>query len=421
MKQQIILFFFIPIYINVLFTSCNKHDVNTISNQNNEFHINQIDSELKVLTRAFNDILKIDINIRILKDAIYDKKKDENISIKDFYTYNDTHISKYNDARIGATTNFENHLYSAVSKYSNISFTEFQNLIDKFDMAIYWEYLELWDGISKPVIGYPLNEEEDVNNDYYELSYAIYKYTGGDILNEIIVQREYLKDNPVILIRPMEDFENNSPNYYSDETYVWLYEIRNKKSKINSVNNANRLEDISDRFRLEEINTNGNVFDGNGGPEFRFFRNGFPDYKTGKYGFSEIIHLNLTASSSSSHNWISVGTYTNNIYQDLWTFITWQQLLGTYEQDGGIIYNQDVTGVAIEGKLDIFNIPIAGLSIGVSSTITRKDDLIDKYEMNWTSFVHNVKEKNNWGWGFNNGLPIRRTDHNDLILTYNNY
>ena len=37
-----------------------------------------------------------------------------------------------------------------------------------------------------------------------------------------IIQRHIWKENPVILICPNEDYENGSPVYYSNETYIWL-------------------------------------------------------------------------------------------------------------------------------------------------------------------------------------------------------
>ncbi len=411
------------IAIFAMFTSCKK-EATLINNQESiELnHIKQLDSELSILAKAFSDIFKDDANVKILKRAIFEKKKDENISIKDFYKFYDANIKHQSNSRNQSLQGFEYLLYSTFRNYSSMSIEEFTSFINKYDMAIYWEFIELWDGIKKPSVGYPIDEEEDVNHNYDLLSYKILLDT-GNVKSETVVQNTYLQENPVILIRPMEDFENNSPEYYSNEPYVWLSDLEseiNVKNKTNGKVDA-KIQGVDDRFRLENINTNGNKFDGNGGPEFRFFRNGPWDYKTGNYGFAEIININLTASVAESGNWVNVSSYANNIYHDLWLFTTWNQLTGTYEEDGGIIINQTVSGFAIEGILNVVGIPVASASIGVSSKISRKDDLIDKYQMNWTSFVNNVKLKQNWGWGFYIGLPIRRTDHTDLKVTYNNY
>ena len=46
--------------------------------------------------------------------------------------------------------------------------------------------------------------------------------------------------------------------------------IQNKRYK--DVNKERLVQDIPSRLRVYKINTNGHDFDGNGGPEFRFFR-----------------------------------------------------------------------------------------------------------------------------------------------------
>lgn len=47
------------------------------------------------------------------------------------------------------------------------------------------------------------------------------------------------------------------------------------KIKYKDINKESLVQDIPSRLRVYKINTNGHDFDGNGGPEFRFFRNGF--------------------------------------------------------------------------------------------------------------------------------------------------
>ena len=78
-----------------------------------------------------------------------------------------------------------------------MSIEEFTSFINKYDMAIYWEFIELWDGIKKPSVGYPIDEEEDVNHNYDLLSYKILLDT-GNVKSETVVQNTYLQENPVI-------------------------------------------------------------------------------------------------------------------------------------------------------------------------------------------------------------------------------
>ncbi|HPA35454.1 MAG TPA: hypothetical protein PLA16_03750, partial [Chitinophagales bacterium] len=137
-----------------------------------------------------------------------------------------------------------------------------------------------------------------------------------------------------------------------------------------------------------------------------------------------IVYLNLTASAASSTNWIGL-TDIDNILDSDWTFIDYQQMIGVYEQDGGVMFNKTVSGVALQGELNLLGIPIVKGSLGLQSKITRKDDLYFKTEMTFNEFVHHVQNKNNWGWGFytENGVnyPIRATADPDLKIVFKNY
>ncbi|QQR97842.1 MAG: hypothetical protein IPK18_13600 [Sphingobacteriales bacterium] len=416
---KIIIFIFC---LSFIYTSCKKENNTEIIKSLEDFHVKKIDKELSNLSKVFSEIFKNNRNVNILKKAIYQKKKDENITIKDFYIFYDKYSPKvqYTNNRTGFFyDSFEEMLYDKYNNISSISLDDFRELINTYDMAIYWEYIEKWNESTQPIVGYPLTEEEEVGNAYDLLTYKVYNN-----IKEEIVNRAYIKNNPVILIRPNEDFENSSPNYYSNIPYIWLKDLLKDSALVNSNQRTEKVQDVFDRFRIETINTNGNVFDGNGGPEFKFFRNSPTSYTTGFYGFATILTLNLSASAAGSTNEIIVGNYINNILHDNWHIIDFRSLIGTYEQDGGVIKNQQVSGIGI--KADVLGIPI--LNISFSSTITRKDDLIDKYEMYRSSFVNNVQLRQNWGWGFRtinyNGthiLPIRRTNHTDLTITYRNY
>ena len=323
------------------FASCKKQEQISTSIDKEQFHIQHIDNELKSFSIALNNMLNNVNNIKILKQAIFLKKKDENITLKDLNSYINSISNKTN-----RNESFEQQLYYEFNKFSNLTFEEFKIFVDKYDLTIYWTYIELWDGVKKPVFGYPINEEEDVNRDFSQLSYKIFNSINDTIGR--IIQRPYLKDNPVILISPNEDFENGSPTYYSNEIYRWLSDsIQNKKYK--DINKESLVQDIPSRLRVYKINTNGHDFDGNGGPEFRFFRNGFFEYQTGNYGFYKIVYLNLTASAASSTNWIGL-TDIDNILDSDWTFIDYQQMIGVYEQDGGVMFNKTVSGVALQGE-----------------------------------------------------------------------
>ena len=194
------------------FASCKKQEQISTSIDKEQFHIQHIDNELKSFSIALNNMLNNVNNIKILKQAIFLKKKDENITLKDLNSYINSISNKTN-----RNESFEQQLYYEFNKFSNLTFEEFKIFVDKYDLTIYWTYIELWDGVKKPVFGYPINEEEDVNRDFSQLSYKIFNSINDTIGR--IIQRPYLKDNPVILISPNEDFENGSPTYYSNEIY----------------------------------------------------------------------------------------------------------------------------------------------------------------------------------------------------------
>lgn len=411
---------FTLLVIAVFLTGCKNDNFNIKEEQLANFHIKSISNELEIVSKAFSQLIQNERNVLLIKDAIYKKKKDENITFKDLFTYlNSTGSST------SRTSNFEEQLLDEINNYQAMNLDEFRSLIDLYDLSIYWEYIQLWDGTTQPKVGYPINEEEDVNNDYDLMSYKIFTSIDDVVGTEVV--ESYIYENPVILVRPLEDFENGSEIYYGDDEYVWLGDaemlkyidlepLSNPSFKTQNVN-------AEDRCRVFSINTNGNRFDGSGGPEFRFFRNGIFNFSSGLYGFSEIIYLNLTSSAATTTNWISL-TQTNNILHDLWTFFNWNQLIGTYEQDGGVGTN-NVDGIVAEGTLDALGIEVFKLQLSATTKIQRKDDLIDKYQMSWNSFLFNVKQRNNWGWGFynDNGVnrPIRATDHPDLKIVYKNY
>lgn len=409
-----------------IFTSCKKEEKNTIKGTHNfeNFHIKQLDKELNVLSKSFSKIFSDKNNVAILKKAIYVKKKDENITIKDFYKFFDSYNPKVtiiNTRTEQFYDNFEEMLYDKYNEISPISLNDFRNMINTYDMSIYWEFIERWDGIKKPIVGYPIDDEDDVNHNYDLLSYNIINIDSSNS----VIQNTYIQNNPVILIRPNEDFENGSPNYYSNIPYIWLEDIL----KDSALSNSNqRTEDIMsvDRFRLETFSTNGNKFDGNGGPEFRFFMKSPTSPTTGFYAFNSLISINLSAGAAQgagTQTPIKVYNYVNNILHDNWHLLDFRILTGAFEEDGGAIKNQQISGNGI--KIDL-----AGIQINVilGSTIHRKDDIIDRYEMYRSSFVNHVQLRQNWGWGFltlnHNGihiLPIRQTNHTDLKVTYRNY
>lgn len=418
MKNLLNLFLLLTIVFIV--GSCGKETPKKVLSE--DLHINDIADELELFSRAFSKVIKNEAVVYYIKDAIYAKKKDENITLKDLFTYEYSPTPKPNgSARL---VNIEQLLLSAINQYKTMSRDEMNELIDAYDLSLYWEYIQLWDGQTMPRIGYPTNEEEDVDNDYALMSYRIFQnetdYEGIEVVEN------YIYKNPVILIRPLEDFENGAEAYYSDRSYIWLSDIEEiiqSESKNVSSNSSMRTQNILDRFRLFAINTNGNKFDGSGGPEFRFFRNSIFNFSSGLYGFSTIVYVELTASAASTTNWIPI-IATNNILHDLWGFLDWNQLVGTYEQDGGV-GTKNVTGLVAEGVLNALGIPVLKIQLNATTKIQNRDDLIDKYEMYWTSFVHHVKDKNNWGWGFYNdngvNLPIRATNHPDLKVVYKNY
>lgn len=437
-KQNNIVLLTALVIFNLIFTNCEKTSKSIQTDKFENFHIKSIGKELELLSKALIPVIQNKRNVEIIKEAIYQKKRDENITLKDLFNFHNGLITKpgFGNERV---ISLEQQILDNINQYQAMTLDELRSLIETYDMSLYWEFIQLWDGTTQPQVGYPTNEEEDVNHDYDLMAYKV--FTSPEDVTGMAVIRNYIKDNPVILIRPLENFENGGEAYYGGVDYVWLGDIifndyNNSGSNIKETNSAFKVQNFTERCRVYAIHTSGKTLDGSGGPEFRFFRKDFYDAaNTGLYSFSEIAYLNLTSSvaaQSGPNNWIKVSDYTNNILDELWLFYKWEQDIGTYEQDGGT-GTKTITGLVVEAIGEIgsdflpFNLSAITFSgnISISTKIQSKDDLLDKYKMSWLSFVYHVKERNDWGWGFYNdagtNLPIRFTDNADLKVVYKNY
>lgn len=398
----------------LIFTGC-KNDSFKIQEETLEnFHIKKIDKELQIVAKAINTIIQEPQNVALIKDAIYKKKKDENITLKDLYKYFNEQNSSSGAAR---AVNFEQSLLTNINQQQAMSLEELRTLVDFYDLSIYWEYIQLWDGTTPPQVGYPTNEEEDVNNDYEQMSYKVYASVEDLVGNYVI--RSYLEATPVILVRPLENFENGSEPYYSDQTYVWLEDMENLEEDTtqNEPNSgALRTTQNISQLSLYAINTNGNVFDGSGGPEFRFWRVGIDAFITGNISdFTNELNYNLTASAAKTTSWIYPRNTVDDILDHLWLVLKWRQTFGCYEKDGGL-NRQKVFGLVITATLAKV---ITG-EIEFFENIDNRDDKIYQHDLPWTSYSENIQLNKAFytSWGKFNDRPIHLTDHPDLKIAY---
>jgi hypothetical protein len=231
-----------------------------------ETHIKDIAEELELFAKAINTIIQDEAVVYQIKEAIYAKKKDENITLRDLFKYQPTTATHLR------TESIEQLLLNALNQYQNMNLQQMYDIIDANELAVYWEFIQLWDGVTMPKTGYPTNEEEDVDNEYDLMSYQVFQ-DENDVIGEQVV-RNYLYENPVILIRPLENFENGAEAYYSEQIYLWLYDVTELDSTERIMDNNSTNISGPTVLRLKEFTTNGNLYDGSGGPEFRFGRVG---------------------------------------------------------------------------------------------------------------------------------------------------
>lgn len=400
----------------ILLSGC-KNDNFHISEDNlSDFHIKSISDDLEIVSKALSQFVQNGSNVHIIKSAIYQKKKDENITLKDLYSYFEN---------IGGESkrfNLEEYLLSEINKYKAMNLEELRSLVDYYDLSIYWEFIQLWDGTTTPQVGYPINEEEDVSNDYKLMSYKV--FTTVDDKIGIDIERAYLTTNPVLLVRPLENFENGGETYHSDQTYVWLEDLKNQEtasSKDVGVN-GDSLETSMDinRCRLYAINTNGKSFDGIGGPEFRFWIAGTYLYKPESIiNFDEIAYLNLTSSAAKSTSWIYPRNTVNDILDEFWISLKWRQVLGCYEKDGGLKARQKVEGSVVTAT----NKEVVTGEVNFKIKIDRKDDKIYQHDMSYSSFLKNIKGREVYmnTWGMIDNWPIYITNNPNLKIAYSNF
>ncbi|MEZ5008148.1 MAG: hypothetical protein R2753_08365 [Chitinophagales bacterium] len=331
---------------------------------------------------------------------------------------------------------------AAINENGTLEMGEVFNLIETYDLAIYWPYVQNYiDG--EIAVGSPINTEEDVN-DLSEMRTKVLEpilNATNEIIgrNEKVVDLYYPATQPTWIIQPLEDYENpNNPYHNPEFLYVWLCHLNESSEDIQEclVSNGNRgikstqqefFEDNSglrfeDRLRLYAINTNGNHLDGSGGPELNFYRVGSDNWITGDItSFSDLIGFGLSTSVADSTNWISVRNIVNDIMDDHWGILKFRQILGCYEGDGGP-HNQTISGIVIKADIDIFGLPIAGAQINIGPKIDKRDDQLHKrnYERQ-NSYISNVVNQTSMGWGLYQGWPIERASNNsDLKLCWSN-
>lgn len=419
-KQNNIVLLTALVIFNLIFTNCEKTSKSIQTDKLENFHIKSIGKELELLSKAMIPVIQNKRNVEIIKEAIYQKKRDENITLKDLFNFHNGLITKpgFGNERV---ISLEQQILDNINQYQAMTLDELRSLIETYDMSLYWEFIQLWDGTTQPLVGYPTNEEEDVNNDYDLMSYKI--FTSTEDVTGVAAIRSYIKDNPVILIRPLENFENGGEAYYGDVDYVWLGDL-DSIMEINKINDVNRQGNLKttqnlDRCRLYAINTNGRSFDGSGGPEFRFWRVGTETFINIIIpSFSEIVEFNLTSSAAATTSWIYPRNTVDDILDDLWLVFKWRQTFGCYEQDGGLDNKQLVNGYVLTATI----LEVVTGQVEFGAFIDRRDDKIYQHNLSFSSYVNNVKGRQAFltSWGKLDNWPIHFTDHPDLKIAYSN-
>jgi hypothetical protein len=377
-----------------------------------ETHIKDIAEELELFAKAINTIIQDEAVVYQIKEAIYAKKKDENITLRDLFKYQPTTATHLR------TESIEQLLLNALNQYQNMNLQQMYDIIDANELAVYWEFIQLWDGVTMPKTGYPTNEEEDVDNEYDLMSYQVFQ-DENDVIGEQVV-RNYLYENPVILIRPLENFENGAEAYYSEQIYLWLYDVTELDSTERIMDNNSTNISGPTVLRLKEFTTNGNLYDGSGGPEFRFGRVGSENPLYNVSNFTHKITMNLSTSVASSTGWWKVNDdlgYSDILDYD-WKPIKFNQHLGCYEQDGGLNNRVEylyAKFIDIGGLISL----IIDLNVGAGIRLQRNDDIIHRTILPRSTYVNYFLTGYNFE-GVRNGKSIvsfnNEVSNNDLKI-----
>ncbi len=424
MKKQKLFLFATLITISTMFCFCEKSSNSIYTDSLDNFNIKSIEKELQLLSKSLIPIIQNKRNVEIIKEAIYNKKRDENITLKDLFDYHSGLITKPGNGN-ERVISLEQQILNNINQYQAMTLEELRDLVETYDMSLYWEYIQLWDGTTLPKVGYPTNEEEDINHNYDLMSYKIFTST-NDVEGTSVI-RSYLKENPIILVRPLENFENGGEAYHGDVDYVWLGDLKESVEEdgevLRNLNNGMKISNISEPSvtRLKEFTTSGNVYDGSGGPEFRFGRVGSEQPLQGVSTFTHKITMNLTASVANQNIWYSLAENPINL-SDIWDY-DWKikketQHFGCYEQDGGL---NNKTNYLFAEFVDIggFISILINASVGVGIKLQKRDDIIHRTIIQRSTYVNYYLNGYNFE-GVRNGKSIisfnNEVPNNDLKI-----
>lgn len=155
--------------------------------------------------------------------------------------------------------------YAKQKEISNITSSDFFNLLKNSDIQIYWPYSEIWNGTDKPIIVYGSE-----NNKY--AYHPIKKSDNTIVVDTILITKSFLKENVVWVISNNDTPYEELPDFYNGEFVnkdgVFFY----SEYAMNVLNKNRDLTTPENGVYLDKIQAL-QSFEGGlaGGPELQFY------------------------------------------------------------------------------------------------------------------------------------------------------
>lgn len=360
------------ILVLFLTVSCSNEELEIVQNTNTKTETKSISSGNVESSTVVNLLISIDMDIDVLNEVKYSVEKsiyygqDENSRFVDMINYSSSKISRSSKASLLIKMLNDKLNLLPINGMTNEDF--FNGLINN-NIQIYWPYSKNWDGETIPTITSKPEDESSWNYGYKRLK----DINGSSYIDTVIVNAEYIKNNPVWIVNEnstnyneLPDFENNEfvkdgVFFYSEVGKDFLSMKESKSVNIPGqqspvyIGTINALDDLEGGLA--------------GGPEFRF-----------KWGHCSSHFIN--SPSKGLVNTFSINLLIEEVgfekqinYRilDNWIVNAETNYLLVFEQDGGANKTKDK-------YLTYNNFPNGKLEVKVSIPYEGNDDILfDQY------------------------------------------
>lgn len=326
-------------------------------NTDSKIATKSISSDDVELSTLVNILMSIDMNIDILNEVKQRVEKsiyygqDETARFVDMINYSSSKLSRSSKASL---------LIRALNEKLNVSSDYemnkevFFNCLINNNIQVYWPYSKKWDGKTIPTITSKPKNESSWNYGYKQLK----DINGCLYIDTVVVNAEYIKDNPVWVInesstdyKELPDFENGE--FVKDGVFFYSKigkeSLRMKESK--SINKPGPFPVYIGTIKVLDTHEGGLA----GGPELRFKWGhcGSILLNPGSKGFVNTFSINLLAEEVDHEKQV------NYRILDSWIINVETNYLLVFEQDGGSNKTRDVSLRCVDNFLDKFEVKVS--------------------------------------------------------------